>query len=159
MINRFKKSFLGKGIKWLLRAFLSWRFYFKQLYWSYKYYRTKKLANNCDIKCKINYVGKRNTKFPHPLGIVIGIGVKMGNNCIIFQNVTLGAKNFEFGDNYPNIGSNVVIGANSVLIGNIKIGNNVVIGACTLVNKDIPDNTIVAGNPMRIIGLKNSNDK
>ena len=48
------------------------------------------------------------------------------------------------------IGSNVQIGANSVILPGVTIGNNVVIGACSLVNKDIPSNTTAVGNPCKI---------
>lgn len=153
-MDSLKKSFIGKTAKWILRAFLSWRFYFRQLFWSYLYYQTKRLANACDIKCTIRYVGQKNTKFPHPVGVVIGMGVKLGNHCTIFQNSTLGTKNMFYNNDYPTLGNNVTIGANSILIGKITIGSNVTIGASTLVMTDIPDNAIVAGNPMRIVGYK-----
>lgn len=51
-----------------------------------------------------------------------------------------------------NIGNNVYIGFNSTILYDVTIGNNVIIGACTLVNKNIPDGVIVAGNPCRIVG-------
>ena len=154
--EQLKKSIVGRSLKWILRAFLGWRFYFKQLFWSYKYYQTKRIANNCDIKCKIKYVGEKNIKFPHPIGIVIGMGVELGNDCIIFQNTTLGTKRLIYDQDYPKLGHNVIVGANSVIIGNVKIGNNVTIGAMTLVNKDIPDNAIAIGIPVRIIGFNKS---
>ena len=50
-----------------------------------------------------------------------------------------------------NIGNNVFIGAEAVILPGVAIGNNVIIGACTLVNKDIPDNSVVVGNPCRVI--------
>lgn len=49
------------------------------------------------------------------------------------------------------IGDNVFIGANSTVLPNVKIGNNSVVGANSLVNKDVPDNCVVAGNPARVI--------
>lgn len=87
---------------------------------------------------------------------MIGIGVQIGQNCTVFQNVTIGAKNQEDADNgiYPSIGDNVIIGCNAVIIGNIKIGDNVRIGASSLVNCNIPDNSTVVGNPCRIISKK-----
>ena len=54
-------------------------------------------------------------------------------------------------DKLPVIGENVTLGANVVIIGNIKIGNNVIIGAGTVVVKDIADNSFVVGNPVRKI--------
>lgn len=49
------------------------------------------------------------------------------------------------------IGNNVQIGANSVVLPGVTIGNNVIVGALTLVNKDIPDNSVAVGSPVRII--------
>lgn len=49
------------------------------------------------------------------------------------------------------IGDNVYIGNNTTILPGVKIGNNVVIGACSVITKNIPDNSVVAGNPGRII--------
>ena len=51
-----------------------------------------------------------------------------------------------------SIGDNVFVGVNCVILPNVKIGNNVIVGASTVVSKDIPDNSVVVGNPMQIIG-------
>ena len=87
--------------------------------------------------------------FPHPQCIVIG-NVKLGDNCTIYQGVTIGAK-LPFHKKYPNIGNNVYIGAGSTILGDITIGNNVTIGAKTMILKDIPNNSTVIGNPAKII--------
>lgn len=50
-----------------------------------------------------------------------------------------------------NIGNNVFIGAGSIVLPNVTIGNNVIIGAGSIVNKDIPDNTVAAGNPAAVL--------
>ena len=88
-------------------------------------------------------------KFPHPNGIVIGDGTKIGNNCIIYQQVTLGGRSI--GDaqkgNYPRVGNNVVIFAGAKIIGGINIADNVIVGANSVVNKDMPADSIVAGVP------------
>lgn len=55
------------------------------------------------------------------------------------------------------IGDNVFVGVGSIILPNVKIGNNVIIGAGTIVSKDIPDNSIVVGSPMRIIGTYDDN--
>ena len=49
------------------------------------------------------------------------------------------------------VGSNVFIGANTTILPNVKIGNNVVIGACSVITKDIPDNSVVVGTPAHVI--------
>lgn len=56
-----------------------------------------------------------------------------------------------------NIGDNVFIGINSIVLPNVTIGNNVIVGAGTVVAKDVPDNSVVVGNPMRITGTYEQN--
>lgn len=86
---------------------------------------------------------------PHPQCIVIGNG-KLGDNCTIYQGVTIGAK-LPFHEDYPKIGNNVYIGAGSTILGDITVGDNVTIGAKTLILKDVPSNSVVMGNPPKII--------
>ncbi len=50
------------------------------------------------------------------------------------------------------IGDNVFVGSNTTILYDVKIGSNVIIGACSLVNKDIPDNSVVVGVPAKVIG-------
>jgi serine O-acetyltransferase len=106
-----------------------------------------------DLTIGIKELGRQGTFFPHPIGIVIGEYVKIGKKCTIYQNVTIGAKSQKDAINkkYPKIGNNVSISSHAIIIGNITIGNNVIIGAATLVNKDIPDNAVVIGNPFKIL--------
>ena len=90
--------------------------------------------------------------FPHCIGIIIGHEVVIGNNCEIFQNVTIGSNRKEKAGRYmPIIGDNVSIGSGAVVVGPIKIGNNVIIGANSYVDKDVPSNVVVAGCPAKLI--------
>ena len=83
------------------------------------------------------------------LGIVIHSNTVIGKNCLVAQNVTIGRN---FGDTLvPVIGDDVYIGAGTVIFGEIKVGNNVIIGSNSLINKSIPDNCTVVGNPFKII--------
>lgn len=83
------------------------------------------------------------------LGIVIHKNSIIGENCWIGQNVTVGRK--EGDTNVPIIGDNVYIGTGSVVVGEISIGTNVIIGANSFVNKSVPPDTVVAGNPAKFI--------
>lgn len=91
--------------------------------------------------------------FPHGIkGIFISDYVHIGSNCTIFQQVTIGVKDYEHPLNeVPHIGDNVFIGAGAKILGNITIGNNVKIGANAVVTKNVPDNCTVIGNPGIII--------
>ena len=76
----------------------------------------------------------------------------MGYDCIVYQNVTIGAKDTinYLTANYPQIGNNVTIYPNAVIIGDIYIGDNSIIGAGSIVLTDIPPNSIAYGNPAKV---------
>lgn len=114
--------------------------------------RITPLKELCCIPNLENFKQKQ-TKFPHPIGIVINKNVKIGNNCTIYQNVTIGSgkRPPPTGTDCPEIGNNVTIYANTVIAGGIKIGDNSIIGAGSIVIKDVPANTTVAGNPAKIL--------
>lgn len=89
----------------------------------------------------------------HNMGCVIA-PYSAGKNLTVSQGVTIGAgkvNSFVGGINSPVIGNNVWVCPNAVLFGGITIGNNVTIGAGCIVNKSIPDDCTVVGNPARII--------
>lgn len=69
------------------------------------------------------------------------MGGKIGCNCTILHNVTIGAGR----GGAPTIGDNVYIGAGAIIIGDIKIGDNVKVGAGAVVFKDVPSNSTVVG--------------
>ena len=89
----------------------------------------------------------KSVAFPHPLGIVIGSNAKIASNVVVFQNVTIGRKTlYAYSENgYPTIEENVVIYANAVLAGGIRIGRNSIVGASAVVTKDVPPNSLVTG--------------
>jgi serine O-acetyltransferase len=89
----------------------------------------------------------------HGTGIVIGETAIIGNNVIIYHQVTLGGTQRVKGKRHPTIGNNVMIGAGSKILGNIHIGDNCKIGACSVVLKNVPKNSSIVGNPGRIIRL------
>lgn len=95
----------------------------------------------------------KTLEFRHPIGIIVGEGVCIKENVVIYQNVTLGGARIGDGkaNNYPKIGANTVIFAGAVIIGNIEIGNNCIIGANSVVTKNIPSNCTAVGAPARII--------
>ena len=87
-------------------------------------------------------------ELPHGLhGIFVSRFAVIGEDCRIYQNVTIGEVNRKA----PIIGRNCLIGAGAIILGDIKIGENVKIGAGAVVSTDIPDNCTVVSQPIRII--------
>lgn len=90
----------------------------------------------------------------HGMGVVIGETTEIGDNCVLFHNVTLGGTGKHKGKRHPTIGTNVMIGTGAILLGPIKVGDNVKIGANTFIlMRNVPDNTTVAGTPGRIVKM------
>ncbi len=88
----------------------------------------------------------------HGMGVVIGETSEIGDNCVIFHNVTLGGTGKHKGKRHPTLGNNVFVGTGAILLGPLTVGDNVRIGANTfLYMVDIPDNTTVVGTPGVIV--------
>ncbi len=87
----------------------------------------------------------------HGQGVVIGETAEIGNNVVMFHQVTLGGRGFATGKRHPTVGSNVVIGAGATVLGPVFIGDNSKIGAGTVVLNDVPVESVVVGNPGRIV--------
>lgn len=91
----------------------------------------------------------------HAGGVVVNAASRIGCNCNISHNVTIGStKGIRAG--VPTIGDNVYIGPGAVLIGNICIGGNAAIGANAVVVEDVPEGTTVAGAPARVVSYNGS---
>jgi serine O-acetyltransferase len=88
--------------------------------------------------------------FPHPVGIVIGRGVSIGNFVTIYQNVTIGSRGTGQ-DAYPHVGSNVTVFANVVLAGHVVLPGESIVSAGTVMLSDLGPGAIFAGNPARIV--------
>jgi len=88
----------------------------------------------------------------HGSGIVIGETAKIGNDCTILHDVTLGGTGNEPGNRHPKVGNNCMIGAGTKILGNIAIGNRCKIGAGSLVLIPVPHGATAVGVPARIIG-------
>ena len=95
-------------------------------------------------------IGK-NLFIDHGMGVVIGETCVIGVNVTLFHGVTLGGTGKEKGKRHPTIGNNVFIGSGAKILGNITIGNNVKIGANSVILESIPDNVTVVGIPGKII--------
>ncbi len=90
----------------------------------------------------------------HGMGVVIGETSEIGENCLLYQGVTLGGTGKDKGKRHPTLGSNVVVGAGAKVLGPMRIGDYVKIGANSVVLIEVPDHAIVVGVPGRIVRKK-----
>lgn len=123
-----KSSLLGKLYRLILRHY--------QIKYGFQIYPETEIGEGL-------YLG-------HWGALVINPNVKIGKNCNIAQGVTIGQANRGKNAGFPVIGDEVWIGANAVIVGNIRIGDNVLIAPNAYVNTDVPPNSIVIGNPAQI---------
>lgn len=86
----------------------------------------------------------------HPIGIVIHQNAIIGDNTMIYQNVTIGRRNGSL-EEAPKVGKNCILGAGCCILGDVIIGDNVKIGANAVIVKNVPSNVTVIGVPGRII--------
>ena len=87
----------------------------------------------------------------HGAGIVIGETTIIGDNCIIYQGVTLGGTGKQTGKRHPTLGEDVQVSAGAKILGNITIGDHSKIGANSVVIKDVPPYSTVVGVPGRVV--------
>src|SRR4051794_11392097 len=90
----------------------------------------------------------------HGMGVVVGETSEIGDDVLMYQNVTLGGTGKETGKRHPTIGNHVVIGTGAKILGNILVGDNVKVGAGSVVVKSVPDNTTVVGIPGRVVRMR-----
>ena len=94
----------------------------------------------------------------HGMGVVIGETSEIGDDVLLYQNVTLGGTGKERGKRHPTIGNNVVIGTGAKVLGNIYIGNYVKVGAGSVVIHSVPAHSTVVGIPGRVVRARLDTD-
>lgn len=87
----------------------------------------------------------------HGMGVVIGETTEIGDNCTIYQGVTLGGTGKDVGKRHPTLGNNVLIGAGAKVLGPIKIEDNCKVAANAVVLKEIPENSTAVGIPAKVV--------
>lgn len=123
----------GHGLRFLARAVSQW----------------SKMWTGIEIHPAAR-IGRRLV-IDHGTGIVIGETAEIGDDCLLYQGVTLGGTGKDTGKRHPTIGSNVMIGAGAKVLGPLVIGNNSRIAAGAVVLSDIPANSTAVGVPAKVV--------
>jgi serine O-acetyltransferase len=95
------------------------------------------------LGCDIGLAMPKSIFLPHPLGIVIHSGARIGLNVVVGHQVTIGGRDLSGGT--PQIEDGVYIGAGAKILGGIRVGRGATIGANAVVTKDVPEGAIVVG--------------
>lgn len=96
----------------------------------------------------------RGLVIDHGMGVVIGETAEIGDNCTLYQGVTLGGTGKDIGKRHPTIGNNVMIGAGAKVLGPFVIGDNTKIAANAVVLEEIPESCTAVGIPAKIVKRK-----
>ena len=92
----------------------------------------------------------------HGAAVVIGETAEVGDNCTIYQGVTLGGTGKDTGKRHPTIGNNVLIGAGAKVLGPFKVGDGARSAAGAVVLEEVPENSTAVGIPARVVRLRRS---
>ena len=106
-------------------------------------------------------IGK-NFFIDHGAGVVIGETTEIGDNCTLYQGVTLGGTGKDVGKRHPTLGNNVMVGAGAKVLGPIKLGDNSKIAANAVVLHEVPEDSTAVGIPAKVVrrgGVKIKNEQ
>ncbi len=109
------------------------------------------VRNHYTIELHRTAVLGRRVRIAHQGGIVIHPSARIGDECILRQNVTIGAATLDTYKEGPVLGQHVDVGAGAVIIGHVTVGDGAHIGPNSVVTTDVPPGATVFGNPMRIL--------
>lgn len=131
---------------------------YRKANWFYRhhlYYIARWISQRCVRRTNIEIhpgatIGRR-LFIDHGTGVVIGETAQIGDDCTIYQGVTLGGTGKDKGKRHPTLGNHVMVGCGAKVLGPITIGDHVRIAAGAVVLNDLPDNCTAVGVPARIV--------
>jgi len=95
----------------------------------------------------------RRLVIDHGTGIVIGETAELGDDCLLYQGVTLGGTGKDVGKRHPTLGNNVMVGSGAKVLGPFRVGDNARIAANSVVLREVPPNSTVVGVPGRVVRI------
>lgn len=87
----------------------------------------------------------------HGMGIIIGETTEIGDDCLLYQGVTLGGTGKDKGKRHPTLGNNVLVGSGAKVLGPFKVGDNCRIAAGAVVLREVPPNSTAVGVPAQVV--------
>ena len=150
-----------------------WEVFF--LYSGLKAVRSHRKAHRCyrhNLKCLARWISQRSRKktgieihpaaqigkglfIDHGMGVVIGETTQIGDNCTLYQGVTLGGTGKDQGKRHPTLGNNVLVGAGAKVLGPFTVGDNARVAAGAVVLSAVPEDATAVGVPARVVKIGN----
>lgn len=150
-----------------------WEVFF--LYSGFKAVRSHRKANWCyrhNLKFLARWISQRSRRktgieihpgaqigkglfIDHGMGVVIGETTQIGDNCTLYQNVTLGGTGKDHGKRHPTLGNNVLVGAGAKVLGPFTVGDNARVAAGAVVLDAVPPDATAVGVPARVVKIGN----
>ncbi len=98
-------------------------------------------------------IGKR-VFIDHGMGVVIGETAEIGDDCTLYQGVTLGGTSLRQEKRHPTLGNGVIVGSHAQILGPFRVGDGARVGGGAVVLREVPDGVTVVGNPARPVGAR-----
>ena len=150
-----------------------WEVFF--LYSGFKAVRSHRKANWCyrhNLKFLARWISQRSRRktgieihpaaqigrglfIDHGMGVVIGETTQIGDNCTLYQGVTLGGTGKDQGKRHPTLGNNVLVGAGAKVLGPFTVGDNARVAAGAVVLDAVPEDATAVGVPARVVKIGN----
>ncbi len=131
---------------------------YRRAHWCYThklFFLARLISQRCVRKTNIEIhpgatIGRRFA-IDHGTGVVIGETAVIGDDCLLYQGVTLGGTGKDHGKRHPTLGNNVMVGAGAKILGPFTVGDNSNVAAGSIVLSEIPPNCTAVGIPARIV--------
>lgn len=149
-IHSSMEVFLYPSFKVMISYRRAHRLYVKGHYFWARYI-SQKAARRTGIEIHPGAQIGKGLFIDHGNGVIIGETTIIGDNCTLYQGVTLGGTGKEHGKRHPTLGNNVMVSAGAKVLGSFKIGDNSKIGAGSVVLHEVPPNSTVVGVPGRVV--------
>lgn len=150
--SRYEVYFLYSGFK-AVKAYRKANWFFRHNMKFIARYISQRARHKTGIEIHPGAKIGKGLFIDHGMGVVIGETAEIGDNCTIYQNVTLGGTGKDQGKRHPTLGNNVMVGSGAKVLGPFKVGDNARIAANAVVLTEIPPNSTAVGVPARVVKL------
>lgn len=150
--SRLEVYFLYSGFK-AVRAYRRSNWFFRHNMKFIARYLSQRARHKTGIEIHPGAAIGKGLFIDHGMGVVIGETTEIGDNCTLYQGVTLGGTGKDHGKRHPTLGNNVMVGSGAKILGPFRVGDNARVAAGAVVLDEVPANATAVGVPARVVRL------